>query len=67
MLYKDPALGRYKRSGLEYKTNKGPGKSRLPVSIREVIGENRDWKVHIQLRGQPLLNSSNACMWAGKY
>ena len=25
MLYKDSALGRYKLSGLEYKTNKGPG------------------------------------------
>ena len=67
MLYKDSALGRYKLSGLEYKTNKGPGESRLSANVREVIGENRDGKVHIQLRGQPLLNSSNACMWAGKY
>ena len=41
MLYKDSALGRYKLSGLEYKTNKSPGESRLPVSVREVIGENK--------------------------
>lgn len=36
------------------------------ASVREAIGENRDWMVHVQLRGQLLLNSSNTYVWAGR-